>query len=78
MGILRLGFVTTYLSEPLVRGFTTGAAVHVFTSQFPKLLGIKTTRRTGIITVVYVSDLQELVSASVLMMFVHDSLYILY
>ncbi|XP_072051055.1 prestin-like isoform X2 [Amphiura filiformis] len=53
MGVLRLGFVTNYLSEPLVRGFTTGAAVHVFTSQFPKLLGIKTTRRTGVITLVY-------------------------
>ncbi|XP_071784286.1 prestin-like [Asterias amurensis] len=47
MGIFRLGFVTIYLSEPLVRGFTTGAAVHVFTSQFRHLFGIRVQRSTG-------------------------------
>ena len=53
--VFRLGFVTNYLSEPLVRGFTTGAGVLVFTSQFPKLFGIKTTRRSGFAAMVYVS-----------------------
>ncbi|XP_072034495.1 prestin-like [Amphiura filiformis] len=53
MGILKLGIVTVYLSEPLVRGFTTGAAVHVFTSQFPKLFGITVTRYNGVFAFVY-------------------------
>lgn len=33
MGVLRLGFIAAYLSDQLIAGFTTGAAVHVFTSQ---------------------------------------------
>lgn len=44
MGLLRLSFLTKYISDPLVSGFTTGAAVHVFMSQvriveFYRLLG---------------------------------------
>ncbi|XP_076823881.1 prestin-like isoform X2 [Clavelina lepadiformis] len=38
-GILRLGFITAYLSEPLIQAFTTGAAIHVVTSQVPSVLG---------------------------------------
>uniref|UniRef100_A0A8R1E0B9 STAS domain-containing protein n=1 Tax=Caenorhabditis japonica TaxID=281687 RepID=A0A8R1E0B9_CAEJA len=48
MGVLRLGFLTTYLSDLLVSGFTTGAAVHVFTSQLNKVLGVKLPRHEGI------------------------------
>uniref|UniRef100_A0A1I7ULN4 STAS domain-containing protein n=2 Tax=Caenorhabditis tropicalis TaxID=1561998 RepID=A0A1I7ULN4_9PELO len=48
MGVLRLGFLTTYLSDPLVSGFTTGAAVHVFTSQLNKVFGVKLPRHEGI------------------------------
>ncbi|CAB3398409.1 unnamed protein product [Caenorhabditis bovis] len=48
MGVLHLGFLTTYLSDPLVSGFTTGAAVHVFTSQLNKVFGIKLSRHEGI------------------------------
>ncbi|KAH7705163.1 sulfate permease, partial [Aphelenchoides avenae] len=33
MGIFRLSFLTRYMSDPLVSGFTTGCAVHVFMSQ---------------------------------------------
>ena len=39
-GFLRLGFMTTFLSEPLVSGYTTGAAVHVFTSQLRHIVGV--------------------------------------
>ncbi|XP_053320219.1 prestin isoform X2 [Spea bombifrons] len=53
LGILRFGFVAIYLTEPLVRGFTTAAAVHVFTSQLKYLLGIKTTRYSGPLSVIY-------------------------
>ena len=55
-----------YLTEPLVRGFTTAAAVHVFTSMLKYLFGVKTKRYSGIFSVVYVSkqlpDLLVLVS----------------
>lgn len=33
MGVLRLGFVVIYLSESLISGFTTAAAIHVVVSQ---------------------------------------------
>ncbi|KFQ23089.1 Prestin, partial [Mesitornis unicolor] len=52
LGFLRFGFVAIYLTEPLVRGFTTAAAVHVFTSQLKYLLGIKTSRYSGPLSVV--------------------------
>ncbi|XP_065414103.1 prestin isoform X3 [Chrysemys picta bellii] len=53
LGLLRFGFVAIYLTEPLVRGFTTAAAVHVFTSQLKYLLGIKTKRYSGALSVLY-------------------------
>lgn len=30
-----------YLTEPFISGFTTGAAIHVFTSQIPSIFGVK-------------------------------------
>ena len=40
MGIFQLGFITILLSESLVSGYTTGAAVHVFTSQVKHIFGL--------------------------------------
>uniref|UniRef100_A0A8C6SWY7 Solute carrier family 26 member 5 n=1 Tax=Neogobius melanostomus TaxID=47308 RepID=A0A8C6SWY7_9GOBI len=53
LGLLRFGFVAIYLSEPLVRGFTTAAAVHVVISQLKYLLGVKTRRYSGLLSVIY-------------------------
>lgn len=53
LGLLRFGFVSIYLSEPLVRGFTTAAAVHVVVSQLKYLLGVKTRRFSGALSVIY-------------------------
>ncbi|XP_060634316.2 prestin [Anolis sagrei] len=53
LGLLRFGFVAIYLTEPLVRGFTTAAAVHVFTSQLKYLLGVKTKRFSGPLSFLY-------------------------
>nr|XP_055139498.1 prestin isoform X4 [Symphalangus syndactylus] len=53
LGVCRFGFVAIYLTEPLVRGFTTAAAVHVFTSMLKYLFGVKTKRYSGIFSVVY-------------------------
>nr|XP_033328412.1 solute carrier family 26 member 10-like isoform X1 [Megalopta genalis] len=41
MYALRLGIIATLLSDSLVSGFTTAAAIHVFTSQVKDLLGLK-------------------------------------
>ncbi|XP_077355564.1 prestin [Festucalex cinctus] len=53
LGLLRFGFVAIYLTEPLVRGFTTAAAVHVVVSQLKYLLGVKTKRFSGPLSVVF-------------------------
>ena len=39
MGMARLGFVATFLSDPLISGFTTGSAVLVVISQLKHILG---------------------------------------
>ena len=52
---MQFGFVVTYLSEPLVRGYTTGAAIHVMVSQFKYLFGINPKRYSGPISLIYVS-----------------------
>lgn len=44
-----------YLTEPLVRGFTTAASLHVVVSQLKYLLGMKTQRFSGPFSVIYVS-----------------------
>ena len=54
MGLLRFGFVVRYLSVPLTRGFTTGCAMHVFTSQIKDVLGIEVDRYSGPLKLVYV------------------------
>ncbi|XP_053506099.1 prestin [Ictalurus furcatus] len=53
LGMLRFGFVAIYLTEPLVRGFTTAAAVHVLVSQLKYFFGIKTQRYSGPLSVLY-------------------------
>ena len=45
MALFQLGFITIFLSEPLISGYTTGAAVHVFTSQLQHITGLGETIR---------------------------------
>lgn len=47
MFVLRLGVISTLLSEALISGFTTGAGVGVVTSQVKDLFGIKLTPVNG-------------------------------
>lgn len=47
MGILRLGVLGIILSDHLVSGFTTAAAIHVVVSQTRNLLGLKVPRFNG-------------------------------
>ncbi|ESO97404.1 hypothetical protein LOTGIDRAFT_53031, partial [Lottia gigantea] len=52
MGFLKLGFITAYLSESFFAAFTSGAAVHIFTSQVTPMLGLHVTRHSGIFKIV--------------------------
>ncbi|XP_020612029.1 solute carrier family 26 member 6-like isoform X1 [Orbicella faveolata] len=47
MGAAKLGFVATFLSDPLISGFTTGSAVLVVVSQVKHILGLKIPKITG-------------------------------
>ena len=47
MGAVKLGFVATFLSDPLISGFTTGSAVLVVVSQLKHILGLKIPQITG-------------------------------
>lgn len=55
MCFLRLGMLTSLLSDPLVNGFTTAAAVHVLVSQLKDLFGLHIQRYKGAFKIVYVS-----------------------
>jgi MFS superfamily sulfate permease-like transporter len=41
-GVLRLGFVANFISEPVLKGFIVGLALTVIAGQVPKLFGIET------------------------------------
>ncbi|KAK5863681.1 hypothetical protein PBY51_000694 [Eleginops maclovinus] len=53
LGMVKFGFVVTYLSEPLIRGYTTGSACHVCVSQLKYLFGVKPARFTGPLSLIY-------------------------
>ncbi|XP_073795898.1 solute carrier family 26 member 6 [Danio rerio] len=53
LGVVRFGFVVTYLSEPLVRGYTTGAAAHAITAQLKYMFGVSPRRFTGPLQLLY-------------------------
>ncbi|NWX28553.1 S26A6 protein, partial [Notiomystis cincta] len=47
LGLLQFGFVVTYLSDPLVRGYTTAASVHVLVSQLKNVFGVSQGEYSG-------------------------------
>ncbi|KAH9382322.1 hypothetical protein HPB48_019944 [Haemaphysalis longicornis] len=54
MGMLHLGILSIFMSEPMVSGFTTGAAVQVVVSQTKGLFDISVPRYSGLFKCVYV------------------------
>ncbi|XP_072518465.1 sulfate anion transporter 1 [Salminus brasiliensis] len=52
MAVFRLGFVSIYLSAPMLDGFATGASCTILTVQAKYLLGLKIPRHQGYGTVV--------------------------
>uniref|UniRef100_A0A8C5LKD2 STAS domain-containing protein n=1 Tax=Leptobrachium leishanense TaxID=445787 RepID=A0A8C5LKD2_9ANUR len=51
MFVLQLGFLATYLSEPIVKAFTNAAAFHVTISQIQNMMGLPLPRHTGSFTI---------------------------
>ena len=47
LGLFRLGSLSAFLTDPIVSGFTTGAGVHVFTSQIKYIIGVTITKYIG-------------------------------
>ncbi|NWI87452.1 S26A6 protein, partial [Pitta sordida] len=47
LGLLQFGFVVTYLSDPLVRGYTTASSVHVLVSQLKNVFGVSVKEYSG-------------------------------
>ena len=55
MGSLKLGIITTYMSDPLVSGFTTAAGVYGGSGQIKHIFGIKIPRSYGMFQIIKVS-----------------------
>ncbi|XP_068162939.1 chloride anion exchanger-like isoform X2 [Antennarius striatus] len=53
MGVLQVGFVVRYLSDTLVSGFTTAAAVHILVSQLKFVLGLDVPGISGPLSIIY-------------------------
>ncbi|KAM3915502.1 solute carrier family 26 member 6-like [Leptodactylus fuscus] len=53
LGLVQFGFVVTYLSEPLVRGYTTAATIHVTVSQLKHILGLPLSERSQPLSLIY-------------------------
>ncbi|GAB0099045.1 solute carrier family 26 member 6 [Sergentomyia squamirostris] len=55
MSLLRMGALSSLLSEPLVSGFTTASAIHVVASQIKDIFGIKLPHHKGAFKLVYIA-----------------------
>ncbi|XP_068449824.1 solute carrier family 26 member 6, like 1 [Clinocottus analis] len=53
LGLVKFGFVGTYLSEPLVRAYTTAAAAHAVVAQLKHIFGVSPARFSGPLLLVY-------------------------
>uniref|UniRef100_A0AAR2JT32 STAS domain-containing protein n=1 Tax=Pygocentrus nattereri TaxID=42514 RepID=A0AAR2JT32_PYGNA len=53
LGLVQFGFVGTYLSEPLVRGYTSAAAAHAVVAQLKYIFGVSPIRFSGPFSLVY-------------------------
>ncbi|XP_056661070.1 solute carrier family 26 member 6 isoform X2 [Monodelphis domestica] len=54
LGLIHFGFVVTYLSEPLVRGYTTAASVQVLVSQLKHVFGLDPEDYSGPLSMIYI------------------------
>uniref|UniRef100_A0A3Q3JG33 STAS domain-containing protein n=1 Tax=Monopterus albus TaxID=43700 RepID=A0A3Q3JG33_MONAL len=57
MGIFQVGFVVMYLSDTLVSGFTTAAAIHILVSQLKFVLGLPVRGISGPFSIIYTLEI---------------------
>ncbi|KAM4037538.1 chloride anion exchanger-like isoform 1-T2 [Anomaloglossus baeobatrachus] len=53
LGLLQVGFIVKYLSDSLISGFTTAAAIHVLVSQLKFIFGLKVDPFSGPLSLFY-------------------------
>ena len=56
-GAMRVGGMASFMSDPFISGFTTGAACHVFSSQIKHIFGVHVHYYHGPLALVYVSSI---------------------
>ena len=59
--VFHLGFVTSFLSDTFISGYTTGTAILVLTSQIPDIFGLTLKRYYGPFNIIYVRTILFLV-----------------
>ncbi|XP_075328652.1 chloride anion exchanger-like [Odontesthes bonariensis] len=57
MGVLQVGFVVMYLSDTLISGFTTAAAIHILVSQLKFVLGLEVPGISGPLSIIYTLEI---------------------
>lgn len=60
--MIRLDFVTAYLSDQIVCGYTAGAAVHIFTAQLDAIFGLHIDKIPGVGKIILVKKIHVLKS----------------
>ncbi len=55
-GLLRLGFISTFLSEPVMTGFVFGMAVYIAAGQLPTLTGLPKTTGDTLVQVLHLIE----------------------
>lgn len=55
-GLFRLGRITSFLSKPVMTGFTFGLAIYIAASQLPKLLGLPRGQGDTLLQVVHLAE----------------------
>ncbi|XP_064198750.1 solute carrier family 26 member 3, tandem duplicate 2 [Anguilla rostrata] len=53
MGVFQVGFIVMYLSDTLVSGFTTAAAIHILVSQLKFVFGLVVPGLSGPLAIIY-------------------------
>ncbi|XP_063797222.1 solute carrier family 26 member 6-like isoform X2 [Pseudophryne corroboree] len=53
LGLVQFGFIVTYLSDPLIRGYTSAAAIHVTVSQLESILGVAVSHQSKPLSLIY-------------------------
>ncbi|XP_063783146.1 chloride anion exchanger-like [Pseudophryne corroboree] len=80
LGLLQIGFIVIYLSDSLISGFTTAAAIHVLISQLKFILGLIIPPQSGplalfytlkdIFTTITATNIADLVTSIIVMVVV--------